>query len=295
MGKIGLPDAILDKPGRLTEGEYTMVKGHSGRGAEIVMRISGFSTVAQLVRWHHERLDGSGYPDGLQGEQIPLLARILAVADTMDAMVSARPYRAGMPLAAALAELRRCAGLPFDEGLAPGRDHRPRRHFDPQVVQALIEALDGGLEIETGSLPAVLPLPEARVVSQPRNCWEIRGCGLETLSPTDGGLVRCPSRLGSTASIGAPTADARAGRSPARSAGRGIARLRRAAPTSARSAPCSGRCGRRRACCGSSSRRPARAPEGPRPPASHQPCRAPMWPALSGRRARGVGALARSG
>ena len=185
VGKIGLPDAVLDKPGRLTEDEYTQVKEHSARGGDIVQRISGFSTVAKLVRWHHERVDGSGYPDGLVGEQIPLLARIVAVADTMDAMVSARPYRAGMPLEAALAELRRCAGLPFVEEDLPGRDRQARQHYDPEVVQALITALDAGLEIETGALPLMMPLGQAPVVSHPLNCWEIQGCGAEQLAASD--------------------------------------------------------------------------------------------------------------
>ncbi len=114
VGKIGVPDGILRKPARLTDEEFAIVRQHAARGHEIAERVDALRDVASVIRAHHERLDGSGYPDGLQGEQIPLLARIIAVADTYDAMTSARPYRETLSHDAALAELRRVAGRELD-------------------------------------------------------------------------------------------------------------------------------------------------------------------------------------
>jgi hypothetical protein len=192
IGKIGLPDAILDKPDRLTKSEYDLVKQHSARGQEILAPITGFEDVALLVRWHHERLDGTGYPDGLSGDQVPLLARIIAVADTLDAMVSDRPYRSGMPMKRALAELRRCAGLPFDVAAVPGRDKEPRQHFDPRVVEALEVTLKQGFVASerTGEQP---PIPELRSeVAARLNCWEQLKCGAETCTRGDQGWCPVP-------------------------------------------------------------------------------------------------------
>ena len=185
IGKIGLPDDILDKPGRLTADEYETVKEHSARGQAILAPITGFGEVASLVRWHHERLDGSGYPDGLTGDQIPLLARIIAVADTLDAMVSDRPYRSGMAMESAIAELRRCAALPHRTDLLPGRDKDPRAHFDPRVVEAIEAAMEQGFVV--AKLPDQLaPLPLPKPVAAARlNCWETLSCGAETTSLGD--------------------------------------------------------------------------------------------------------------
>jgi putative nucleotidyltransferase with HDIG domain len=96
IGKISTPDAILDKPGRLTSEEYEIVKRHPVEGATILEHLHSARDVMPLVRWHHERMDGTGYPDGLKGGSIPLLVRILAVADVYDAIVSDRPYRVAM-------------------------------------------------------------------------------------------------------------------------------------------------------------------------------------------------------
>jgi putative two-component system response regulator len=93
IGKLSVPDAILDKPSILTAEEYEVVKTHAAQGAHIVEPLRSLREVVPLIRWHHERFDGRGYPDGLRGEQIPLLVRILAVADVYDAMSSERPYR----------------------------------------------------------------------------------------------------------------------------------------------------------------------------------------------------------
>jgi len=97
IGKISTPDAILDKPGRLTPEEFEVVKRHPAEGAKIVEPLRSARDVIPLIRWHHERMDGTGYPDGLAGEAIPLVVRVLAVADVYDALASDRPYRPAMP------------------------------------------------------------------------------------------------------------------------------------------------------------------------------------------------------
>ncbi len=105
IGKIGIDDLILRKPGRLSEAEFSQMKTHVTRGSEIIQMIPGLAWALPVVRGHHERWDGSGYPDRLKGEDIPLTARVVAVADAFDAMTSDRPYRRGMPANAAFAEL----------------------------------------------------------------------------------------------------------------------------------------------------------------------------------------------
>lgn len=111
IGKIGVPDAILTKPGALTPEEFAIVREHPQIGYLMVEGIPMFQECAPIVLWHHERLDGSGYPDGLVGDQIPLLVRIAAVADVFDAMTSDRAYRAGLSAERALEELRREVAL----------------------------------------------------------------------------------------------------------------------------------------------------------------------------------------
>ena len=113
LGKLGIADAILYKPGALTDSEWEEMKRHPEIGARILLH-SGLGDIAHWVRAHHERVDGRGYPDGLSAEEIPLEARILAVADAYEAMIADRPYRAGMPCEAAWAELERCSGSQFD-------------------------------------------------------------------------------------------------------------------------------------------------------------------------------------
>ncbi len=97
IGKISVPDAILDKPGKLTAEEFEIVKGHTVQGAHIVEPLHSLRAAAPLIRWHHERLDGQGYPDGLSGEQVPPLVRILSVADVYDALARERPYHQSIP------------------------------------------------------------------------------------------------------------------------------------------------------------------------------------------------------
>jgi putative nucleotidyltransferase with HDIG domain len=114
IGKIGVADAILTKPGELTAEEFNAIRQHPVRGAEIVEAIPLLSHHAPAVRHHHERFDGSGYPAGLAGHDIPLAARIIAVADVLDALTSDRSYRGSLPLDAAVAEIGRAAGKQFD-------------------------------------------------------------------------------------------------------------------------------------------------------------------------------------
>ena len=118
IGKIGIGDDILQKPGRLTPEEFEVMKTHTIKGAAIISTIPDLHAVLPIVRNHHERWDGSGYPDRLAGDQIPLLARIVAVADAFDAMTSNRPYREGMPPEAGFAEVEKQSGQQFDPQFA---------------------------------------------------------------------------------------------------------------------------------------------------------------------------------
>ena len=114
IGKIGVRDTVLLKPGGLTDGEMQEIRLHSSIGDEIVKPIRFFDKERKVIRHHHERFDGAGYPDGIAREEIPPIARILAVADTYDAMTSHRPYRKARTREDAVAELNRCAGSQFD-------------------------------------------------------------------------------------------------------------------------------------------------------------------------------------
>ncbi len=117
IGKVGIPAGILDKPGKLTAEEYDQIKQHPAIGARILAPIGAVRRALPLVLHHHELLDGSGYPHGLRGEQIPQLVRILTVADVFDALVSDRPYRPAWPVERAIAHLREGAGTKFDAGI----------------------------------------------------------------------------------------------------------------------------------------------------------------------------------
>lgn len=114
IGKIGIQDKVLLKPGRLTDEEYNIIKQHPTIGERIVRGIKFFEPMLPLIRYHHERYDGKGYPDGLKGNDIPVLARIIAVADTYDAMTTTRPYRSAMPKEKALAILEEIKGTQLD-------------------------------------------------------------------------------------------------------------------------------------------------------------------------------------
>ena len=125
-GKMAIPDSILNKPGKLTPSEVDIMKEHCYLGYKLVQKIPVLREAAEIVYSHQERFDGTGYPQGLKGEEIPLGARIFSVADTLDAITSDRVYRPAQSLAAARAEIDRCAGT----------------QFDPEVVAAFLEMPD---------------------------------------------------------------------------------------------------------------------------------------------------------
>lgn len=110
IGKITVPDEILNKNGRLDDEEFIVIKKHTSNGSEILKEIAIAPELAIGAQYHHERIDGGGYPQGKTGDEIPEIAQIIAVADTFDAMFSTRPYRKKMPLDKVVAELKRCAG-----------------------------------------------------------------------------------------------------------------------------------------------------------------------------------------
>ena len=118
VGKIGVPEAVLQKTGRLTVEEFDQMKRHPGVGARILSDIKQVEDIIPGVLHHHERYDGKGYPTGLSAQNIPLMGRIICLADCFDAMTSNRTYRRALPLEVALSEIRRCSGTQFDPGLA---------------------------------------------------------------------------------------------------------------------------------------------------------------------------------
>ncbi|MBI5871429.1 MAG: GAF domain-containing protein [Actinobacteria bacterium] len=128
VGKIGVPDSVLQKPGKLDDDEWRLMKKHPDIGARILSPVPRLAGAASIVRHHHERFDGSGYPDGLAGEDIPLGARILTVVDSYSAMVDDRVYKEAFSKDEAIAELRRCAGS----------------QFDPQIVEFFLEKTADG-------------------------------------------------------------------------------------------------------------------------------------------------------
>lgn len=139
IGKIGVPESIIRKPGRLTEAEFEHVRRHPAAGERIVGHLAFMMDGLATIRGHHERLDGSGYPDGLADDEVEIGARIVAVADSYDAMTSERPYRAAMTHAEAMAELRRCSG----------------NKLEPRCVEALAEALEDGWLADEGAAKRV--------------------------------------------------------------------------------------------------------------------------------------------
>jgi putative nucleotidyltransferase with HDIG domain len=139
IGKIATPDNILLKPGKLSSEEMTIMKEHCQRGYEMVRKIPFLREAAEIVYAHQERFDGNGYPRGLRGEEIPLGARIFAIADSLDAMTSDRPYRKGTSFASATEEIVRCTG----------------KQFDPQIVEIFLAMPDetwSSLRAETTAL-----------------------------------------------------------------------------------------------------------------------------------------------
>ena len=128
IGKIGIPDNILNKPGKLDNDEYSVMKSHAQRGFDILKEIDIDPDLALGAGYHHEKFDGTGYPKGLKGVDIPEIARMIAVSDAFDAMFSTRPYRKKMPLSDVAAELKRCSGT----------------QFAPEVVDVFLKLIDEG-------------------------------------------------------------------------------------------------------------------------------------------------------
>ncbi|KUO78430.1 MAG: hypothetical protein APF81_16970 [Desulfosporosinus sp. BRH_c37] len=114
IGKIGIPDVILNKPSALDSEEWSIMKSHPERGEAICSKLNFAREILPIIRHHHERYDGKGYPDGLSGEDIPFLARLVSIADTVDAITSSRPYRSAGTFEQVLEELQKCAGTQFD-------------------------------------------------------------------------------------------------------------------------------------------------------------------------------------
>lgn len=125
IGKIGIPEEILNKPGRLSEAEFNVIRRHPALGADIIREMAELAHIADVVRGHHERYDGRGYPDGLAGEAIPYLSRMMALCDSYDAMTTVRCYSPAMSKTSALNEI--------EQGLG--------RQYDPQLGQQFIEWL----------------------------------------------------------------------------------------------------------------------------------------------------------
>ena len=133
IGKIGIPDSILLKEAKLTDDEYSEIKNHPSIGAHILCNAEVFQDIIPIVKHHHEKFDGTGYPSRLKGNDIPYLARIAAVADTFDAMTSKRTYRNALPLDVVKAEIERCSGT----------------QFDPEIAKIFLDILDNDyIEIE---------------------------------------------------------------------------------------------------------------------------------------------------
>ncbi len=141
IGKIGVPDEILNKPGKLTDEEFEKIQEHPGRGENIIQFSNISEDVKGGIRHHHEEYDGSGYPDGLAGDDIPLFGRVLAVADAMDAMLSNRSYRDALPIDVVYDELEENIGT----------------QFDPEVARAGIELLDESQKQNQDFLEDFLP------------------------------------------------------------------------------------------------------------------------------------------
>jgi len=117
IGKIGIRDYVLLKKGELNDEEWEAMKSHSVTGYNILMKANSFEVVARVVRSHHERFDGKGYPDGLKGVEIPLGARIIAIADSIDAMISDRPYRKGMDTNVCKEQIAKNSGIMYDPAI----------------------------------------------------------------------------------------------------------------------------------------------------------------------------------
>ena len=130
IGKIGVPDSILQKNAKLTDDEYSEIKNHPSIGVHILSTATIFKDIIPIVKHHHEKYDGTGYPSKLKGNDIPYLARITAIADSFDAMTSKRIYRNSLPLDTVINEFNRCKGSQFDPHLTEVFLDIIENHFD---------------------------------------------------------------------------------------------------------------------------------------------------------------------
>ena len=145
LGKIAVPDTILMKPGPLTKEEFEIVKQHPVWGAKILAPLTFMKDITEMIHQEHERWDGTGYPQGLKGEAIRMEARIISVADALDAMVSKRPYRQSISIEKAAQEIQRCSGS----------------HFDPVVAEACLRAIKNGKLVPLEERHPHSPLPSS--------------------------------------------------------------------------------------------------------------------------------------
>lgn len=158
VGKLHVPDAILTKPGPLTPDEWATMRMHTVWGAEILQTGAAFEVARKVARWHHENFDGSGYPDGLRGDLIPLEARIVRIGDAFDAMTHRRPYQPARPPEWALDQLARHAGA----------------HFDPELVRLFVDRVASDpVFVRAGTADGVhLLRPWGRALSRPPEAGE---------------------------------------------------------------------------------------------------------------------------
>ena len=135
LGKIGIPEEVLEKSGPLEKEEWQQIENHAGLGSKILKRVQQMGSIVPGVQHHHERYDGKGYPNGLSGKEIPLLARIIAIADAFDAMTNARSYRQAMKIDDAIEELKHCAGT----------------QFDPELVESFVRMVEQSIREENAA------------------------------------------------------------------------------------------------------------------------------------------------
>jgi putative nucleotidyltransferase with HDIG domain len=164
IGKLAIPEHIINKPGKLTREEFEKMKIHTVVGADILARVKFPYPVVPIVRSHHEAWDGSGYPDGLKGEEIPIGARILTVVDCFDALASDRPYRRALPLDEAMAFVKSRAGIQFDPAIVDLLDRHYQR-LEELARQRIedVEPLKTDLFIKRGAAPGAGFEPERDV------------------------------------------------------------------------------------------------------------------------------------
>ena len=176
IGKIGVPDSVLNKPARLTDEEYEIMKTHTLIGGEILKDFTLIPHVDEGAKFHHERYDGTGYPSGLKGEEIPLNARIIGIADAFDAMTANRVYRKALDMDYVIAELKRCSGTQFDPGLveimleliASGKIKRSQAKVGYVGAFSYAEVISGYTAFFLGVRSIV---PEAEMIVRYTNTW----------------------------------------------------------------------------------------------------------------------------